>query len=105
MTTTYTQPPLEIQDPVNFAEMNAMLEHAFAPNLVAKLLKSVQSAGLRIRAYEAVLAKGLLGANATALYAKLGDADRGQIRERYLGAVEEVAPELRQKFLKVYAYY
>jgi hypothetical protein len=82
-----------------------MLEHAFAPNLVAKLLKSIQSAGLRIRAYEAVLAKGLLGVNAAALYAKLGDSDRGQIRERYLRFVEEVAPELRQKFLKTYAYY
>lgn len=105
MTTTYTQPALEIQDPATFAEMNAALEHAFAPSVVVKLLKSAKSAGLRIRDYEAVLAKGLLGGNAAALYAKLGDSDSGQIRERYLSMVEHVAPELRQKYLKVYAYY
>jgi hypothetical protein len=105
MTTTYTQPALAIQDPASFAEMNAALEHAFAPSVVAKLLKSVKSAGLRIRDYEGVLAKGLLGDKTPSLYAKLGDSDRGQIRERYLSLVEHVAPELREKYLKIYAYY
>lgn len=105
MTTTYTQPALEIHDPATFAEMNAALDHAFAPRVVAKLLKSAKSAGLRIREYEAVLAKGLLGKEAPSLYGKLGDSDRGQIRERYLSLIEHVAPELRQKYLKVYAYY
>jgi hypothetical protein len=51
------------------------------------------------------LASGLLGAEASAAYAALGDSDRGHVREQYLSMVEQVAPELRAKFLKVYAYY
>jgi hypothetical protein len=52
-----------------------------------------------------VLAKGLLGQEAIAAYGRLGNLDRGQIREQYLELVEKVAPELRAKHLKVYAYY
>jgi hypothetical protein len=103
--TTYSQPALEVQDPASFGELVATLEHTFAPSVVVNLLKSVKSAGLRIRDYEAVLAKGLLGDKGPSLYAKLGDSDRGQIRERYLSLVEHVAPELREKYLKIYAYY
>ena len=101
----YTQPELEVQDTAKFAEVNAVLERVFAPSFVATLLKEAKAAGLRIRNYEAVLAKGLLGRETAALYAKLADSDRGQIRERYLRLVEQVPPELRKKFLKVYAYY
>lgn len=105
MTTNYMQPELEIHDPATFGQVNAALERAFSPAIVVKVLKSAKAAGLRIREYEAVLRKGLLGRETAALYAKLVDSDRGQIRERYLRLVEHVAPELREKFLKVYAYY
>ena len=59
----------------------------------------------RIRQFEAVLAHGFLGAQAQKSYAALGDADRGQIRELYLRQVERVAPEVRQKFFRLYASY
>jgi hypothetical protein len=52
-----------------------------------------------------VLTKGLLGASTAAEYKGLGDADQGQIRELYLASLERVAPELRQRFFKLYAYY
>ena len=52
-----------------------------------------------------VLSKGLLGQEALAAYGNLGNLDRGQIRELYLASVEHVAPELRAKYLKIYAYY
>ena len=52
-----------------------------------------------------MLDKGLLGQEAIAAYERLGNLDRGQIRELYLASVEHVAPELRAKYLKVYAYY
>jgi hypothetical protein len=35
----------------------------------------------------------------------LGNADQGQIREFYLASLEKVAPEVRQRFFKLYAYY
>ena len=47
----------------------------------------------------------LLGPEAAAKYAALGDSDRGHIRERYLSMVEHVDPAIRAKYLKVYAYY
>ena len=78
---------------------------AFASAQVANFLRSVQRARLRARQFEAILAGGLLGTETPARYAALGDADRGQIREQYLRMVEQVDPEVRAKFLKVYAYY
>jgi hypothetical protein len=47
----------------------------------------------------------MLGAAAAAQYNRLGNGDQGQIREFYLASLEEVAPELRTKFFKLYAYY
>ncbi len=68
-------------------------------------LKSVERAGLRIRDFEAVLKAGKLGASTAAEYGQLENVDQGQIREFYLASLEKVAPELRQKFFKLYAYY
>jgi hypothetical protein len=47
----------------------------------------------------------LLGQATIAEYGRLGNSDQGQIREFYLASLERVAPELRQKFFKLYAYY
>jgi hypothetical protein len=101
----FEQAVLPIQDEKTFAEVHQALEEAFAPTHVAKFLGKLKSAKLRARQFEAILASGLLGKNAPAKYAALGDADRGQVREQYLRMVEQVAPELRVKYLKVYAYY
>ena len=60
---------------------------------------------MRARDFEACWRKGLLGKEAIAAYGRLGELDRGQIREMYLASVEQVAPELRARYLKVYAYY
>jgi hypothetical protein len=61
--------------------------------------------GLRIRDFELVLREGILGASTQAEYNRLGNGDQGQIREFYLASLEHVAPELRTKFFKLYAYY
>ena len=68
-------------------------------------LKSIERAGLRIRDFEAVLRKGILGAPTANEYSRLGNGDQGQIREFYLASLEKVAPETREKFFKLYAYY
>ncbi|MBW4028481.1 hypothetical protein [Acidipila rosea] len=101
----FEQAVLPIQDAKTFAEVHAAIESRFAPGNVEDLLRRVERGKLRIRQFEAILASGLLGEKTPALYGALGDADRGQIREQYLSMVEKVAPRVRAKFLKVYAYY
>jgi hypothetical protein len=101
----FEKPVLGIQDEVSFDVVRGAIDSAFAPQSAASFLKQVERQRLRVRDFEGVLRKGLLGSAAGAAYGKLGDADRGQIRELYLASVEHVAPELRAKFLKVYAYY
>ena len=60
---------------------------------------------LRIRDFEQVLRRGLLGAPAEGEYSRLSNGDQGMIREFYLASLEKVAPELRGEYAKIYAYY
>ena len=101
----FEKPALAIEHPQEFTAVATALDAAFAPRTVEDFLYRIGRAGLRARNFEAVLAKGLLGKDAAPQYARLGPSDQGQIRERYLRLVESVAPELRARFLKVYAYY
>jgi hypothetical protein len=101
----FEQATLPVQDEKTFAEVTQALNEAFSARRVADFLHRVKRAGLRARDFEGVLGKGLLGKDVPGLYSALGNGDQGQIRERYLRLVEQVAPELRAKFLKVYAYY
>jgi hypothetical protein len=104
-TTMFEQATIPIQDEKTFADVRQALDDAFAPANVAAFLRKVAGAKLRVRQFEAVLAHGFLGQPAQKSYAALGDADRGQIREQYLRRVEHVAPEVRQKYFRLYAGY
>src|ERR1700748_3132036 len=97
----FEQAVLPVQDEKTFAEVDKALQETFAAANVAKFLRQVERAKLRGRQFEAILAHGFLGAKTPSLYGVLGDADRGQVRERYLGLIEHVVPELRKKYLKV----
>ena len=101
----FDQPVLQISDPPTYGAVRTAIEQSFSAGKVTGFLKSLERAGMRIRGFEAVLDKGLLGPGIKAEYSKLGNADQGQIREFYLASLEQVAPELRQKFFKLYAYY
>jgi hypothetical protein len=101
----FVQTVLPVEDEAQFALIKASLEPLFAPGNVAGYLKRVQRSRLRVRDFEGLLAGGLLGAATAEAYRALGDSDRGQVRELYLSLAEKVAPELRGRFLKVYAYY
>jgi hypothetical protein len=101
----FEQATIPIQDEKTFAEVRQALDEALSPARVAGFLKKAAGAKLRVRQFEAILAHGFLGAQAQKSYAALGDADRGQIREQYLRRVEQVAPEVRQKFFRLYASY
>ena len=101
----FEKPVLEVEDGPSFDSVRSAIQTAFAPAAAGRFLKQVDAQRLRVRSFESVLAKGLLGQEAIAAYGRLGNLDRGQIRELYLASVEHVAPELRAKYLKVYAYY
>jgi hypothetical protein len=101
----FEQAVIPIEDEKTFAEVRQALDEAFSLVRVGGFLKKVARAKLRVRQFEAVLAHGFLGAQAQKSYAALGDADRGQIREQYLRRVEQVAPEVRQRFFRLYASY
>jgi len=101
----FDQPVLPILDPAGYGAVHTAIESAFSSSRVTEFLKSLDRGGLRIRQFEQVLDKGLLGSHMKSEYARLGNADQGQIREFYLASLERVSPELRQKFFKLYAYY
>jgi hypothetical protein len=101
----YQQPVLQITDPQTFNAVKGVIESSFSAGQVAGFLRSLERSKLRIRDFEQILGNGNLGASAAAEYNRLGNADQGQIRELYLASLEKVAPELREKFFKLYAYY
>jgi hypothetical protein len=101
----FEKPVLGVEDSPSFDLVRSAIQAAFAPAAAGRFLKQVEAQRLRVRDFEAVLGKKLLGQDAIAAYGRLGNLDRGQIRELYLASVEHVAPELRAKYLKVYAYY
>jgi hypothetical protein len=101
----HEQAVIQVADPQAFGAVRAAIETAFSSATVMDFLTSIQRAGLRIRDFELVLRKGLLGGPTANNYTHLGNGDQGQIREFYLASLEKVAPELRAKFFKLYAYY
>ena len=105
MSSMYQQPVLPISDPPAFNAVKGAIDSSFSADHVAEFLKSLERSKLRIRDFEDVLGKGNLGASTAAEYNSLGNLDQGQIRELYLASLEQVAPELREKFFKLYAYY
>jgi hypothetical protein len=101
----YEQAALPVQDEKTFGEVIQALGAAFSARNVEDFLHRMKRAGLRARDFESVLRKGLLGKDVPARYGALANSDQGQVREKYLWLVEQVAPELRTRFFKVYAYY
>jgi hypothetical protein len=101
----HEQAVIPVADPKAFSAVRSSVETAFSSSRVKDFLKSVERAGLRIRDFETVLRKGLLGSATTGEYGTLGNGDQGQIREFYLASLEKVPTELRGKFSKLYAYY
>ena len=105
MGNTYQQAILPIADPQTFGAVRDVISSSFSTPHVGEFLKSLERSSLRVRDFEAVLDKGALGASAAGDYARLSPADQGQLRELYLASLEQVEPELRNRFFKLYAYY
>ena len=109
---SFEQATLKVEKEREFGELKAALEQVFVVDRVLKYLKALDSRNIRIRNFDAVLAKDVIdsvgGAKAGAargLYQSLPVSDQAQMRELYLSKIEEVEPALRARFHKVYQYY
>ena len=111
----FEQATIKVEKEVEFEELKAAVERSFWPESVEQFLKRLSGEGLRVRDWDAVLAKRVLeksdpvlgksGKKASELYQALSLSDQAQMREFYLFRVEEVDPKLRAKFQKIYQYY
>ena len=105
----FTQAKLTVGNEPAFREFTEVLGQAFSAANVERFLKSVGRKGLRVREFEKVRDAGLFdayrgGKSTVELWSQLAVADQSQVREQYLTKLEEVAPEVRQKFAKLYQY-
>jgi hypothetical protein len=111
----YEQAVIKIEKEAQFAELKAAIERVFAAGTVEKLLKRLDSRGVRIRNFDGVLDQQIVeyvdgslkerGKTAKGLYQELTVSDQGQMREFYLSKLEQVEEALRHKFRKLFQYY
>jgi len=112
---SFEQAVIKVEKESEFDPLKGAIVRVFAPGMIEKFLRELKKQGLRVRDFDAVLAKGNLervdeslrqsGKKSRSLYEQLTISDRAQIREFYLSRVEEVDPKLRTKFHKIYQYY
>ena len=105
MGTTYQQAVIPVADPETFGAVRNAIASAFSAARLPDFYKSLDRAAVRVRDFEGVLGKGLLGSSTAAEYGRLSSGDQGMIREFYLASLEHVSPEIRNRFFKLYAYY
>jgi len=101
----FEQAAIAVQNQQGYAELHTRIDAAFDARDVEVFLSGVGRSKLRIRDFEGVLKRGLMGKDAAGIYQGLPVSDQALTRERYLQKVEAVPLELRQRYLKVYAYY
>ena len=101
----FEQAAIAVQDEQAYMQLHALIDAAFDARDVEVFLNRATKSKLRIRDYEGILRRGLLGNEAVGSYEALPVSDQGLTRERYLRLVEAVPLELRQRYFKVYAYY
>ena len=111
MTVNSQQAAIKVEKAEEFARLQAAVEQAFLPQKAERFLKQLDRKGIRVRDFNAILAKQVLesvgesGLNARQLYETLPVSDQAQIREFYLSKLETVDAALRHKFKKLYQYY
>jgi hypothetical protein len=101
----FEQAGIAVKDQQGYSQLHALIDAAFDTRDLDVLLNRVTRSKLRIRDFESVLRREFLGKDAVKLYEALPVSDQALTRERYLRLVEQVPAELRQRYLKAYAYY
>jgi len=115
MDALFEQAGIKVEKEQDFQSLKQAVERLMQPAVIETFFKKLEKKSIRIREFEKVLEKRVVeeidadfaksGKVAKALYAALPVTDQGQMREFYLTRIEEVSPELRQKFHKLYSYY
>ena len=115
MKALFEQAGIKIEKEQEFQALKQAIERVLSSAVIEKFFGKLEKKGVRIRQFEKVLALKLIesvdetlaksGKTAKLLYDALPMTDQGQMREFYLTKIEEVSPELRQKFHKLYSYY
>jgi len=115
MALAFEQATIKVEKEALFAELRAAIERAFSAGVVEKLLKRLDSRGIRIRDFDSVLEKQAIEhvdatlrearKAARTLYQDLPVSDQAQMREFYLSKLETVDVALRHKFKRVFQYY
>ncbi|HKI00127.1 MAG TPA: hypothetical protein VJ999_13575 [Candidatus Sulfotelmatobacter sp.] len=111
MTVAFEQAAIKVEKAQEFAGLQAAVEQAFLPEKVERFLKQLDRKGIRVRDFDAVLAKRVLedfgdaGLDARQRYDSLPVSDQALMREFYLSKLEGVDIALRHKFKKLYQYY
>ncbi len=101
----FEQAAIAVRDEQGYTKLHALIDGVFDARDVEVFLNRVRKSKLRIRDYEGILERGLLGKDAIGLYKALPVSDQALTRERYLRLVEAVPLELRQRYYRQYAYY
>ena len=115
MKAIFEQAGIKIEKEQEFQALRQSIERLLSPALIENFFRKLEKKNVRIREFEKVLDQKLMeavdetlaqsGTTAKQLYGALSVTDQGQMREFYLTKIEEVSPELRQKFHKIYSYY
>ncbi len=101
----FEQAAIAVRDEQRYSVLHALIDAAFAERDVEVFLSRVRKSKLRIRDFEGILERGLLGKEAAGLYKALPVSDQALTRERYLRLVETVPPELRERYAGAYTSY
>ena len=111
----FEQATIKVEREQEFQQLKSAIQRVFSAGAVDKFLSGLNSKGLRIRQFEQVLERKLIeradpelkkaGRRAKELYEALPLSDQSQIREFYLLRLEDVSPDLRRKFHRVYTMY
>ena len=107
----FEQAAIKVQKEQEYARLQAAVEQAFLPEKVERFLKQLDRKGIRVRDFDAVLARRVLegfgeaGLDAGQLYGSLPVSDQALMREFYLSKLEGVDVALRHRFKKLYQYY
>ena len=96
---------IAVQNAEAFETLKTQIVDALTTN-AERFLSGAASRSIDARQFERMLDAGLLDGQKRGkeLYGQLTLSDQGLIRELYLTKVEEVQPELRRKYSKVYRY-
>ena len=84
----FEQAAIAVTDEQGYAKLHALIDAAFDARDVEVFLNRVKKSKLRVRDYEGILERGLLGKEAIGLYKALPVSDQALTRERYLRLVE-----------------